>query len=353
MRAALLSCFLASTPAIAQPAAAKAPLQGHVLVWQNAAFVLDPNEPTKTVQLAKLVGTRAANLGVAAPMRVVGTRGDLVEVEPSRDEHCAASHLVVGELVDVRLFVARHDLAPVVSKRFTTTSPDGTRIELLPGAPLGPTATSDTYAVTVGGEDVEVAIPAEHVGHAYRTAPPAEPETKDPREGTTLFHMRGGVTATLGGRPFTTTKDLFPAIARTVQRKGETVLFPLASRCARATVAVPASHLESSRQPGEVHGLGGLLGALEAASGDFVRAGTPMFVGKHRLGKLARNVRVAGLPCIDLAPYFSGSLTRRPGSQRTSTKLTACAPPGTKLVHVDSPFGTGGAFGASPPPKRR
>jgi len=310
---------------------AKAPLAGTVLVWRDAAVSFDPEQPG--VKLATLDRPRKDKLGAVVAMRVVSVRGDVIEVEPSTSEECTEAKLLITTLQQPRLLVSRADLAPVVTKRFATKFGDGTEVTLEVGLPVVPRATGG-YLVPIDGEAVPVDLPASHVGHAYRrTFPKTVLEVvhgKQPVVTIEGFRMDEKVTAKLGAHSFaTTSRGLTFPIASKVDRKGDTALFPLRSRCARATVALASNNinaftLKPPSLPGLVMGRGG-----SGRGGDYLRRGTPMFAGKRKVGTLAEEEPVKQTTCVALFIYFELQYIPNP----STAKVEVCAPASTKLVH--------------------
>jgi hypothetical protein len=75
--------------ALAIPAAAETPLSGNVLVWADAPLYPDPNATGPSIRVGTLDLGRDKDVGYVVPMRIVSTKDDVVEVEPTLDVECA------------------------------------------------------------------------------------------------------------------------------------------------------------------------------------------------------------------------------------------------------------------------
>jgi hypothetical protein len=73
---------------------------------------------------------------------------------------------VPDDLVKLKLWVRRADLAPVLAKPFAKAFPDGTGVTLRPGVPVLPT-TDGTAAVALGGDELVTDIPAASIAYSY------------------------------------------------------------------------------------------------------------------------------------------------------------------------------------------
>ena len=128
---------LAIVVALAAPAAAETPLTGNVLVWADAPLYPDANATGPSIRVGTLDLGREKDVGYVVPMHVVSTQGDFVEVEPTADVECAWWRVVKPDGLDnIRLYVKRTDLAPVLIKPFKATHKDGSSIALQVGVPV-------------------------------------------------------------------------------------------------------------------------------------------------------------------------------------------------------------------------
>jgi hypothetical protein len=105
--------------ALAIPAAAETPLSGNVLVWADAPLYPDPNATGPSIRVGTLDLGRDKDVGYVVPMRIVSTKDDVGEVEPTLAVECAWWRPIKPDGLDsIRVFVTRTDLAPVLSKPF-------------------------------------------------------------------------------------------------------------------------------------------------------------------------------------------------------------------------------------------
>lgn len=230
-RAIAVSIVMMSTVAQAgepSPPAADAKLVGHVVVWADARWYASPDHKGPSAQLTdygKEGRTQVHGHGVAA--KVVGTSGDFVEVEPlQRASDCAWWRFTAEPAVaNLRLFVKRADIAPVLVKRFTKRAKDGSFLTIEPGVQLVPTD-ADSYVVSINGDRVVAKVPDSSVGHTYKAPRPFKRATRG------LRYTFG----TLGiGRLIDedfTVSYAFETYAAAVKKRGkEHVLFPLSAPC--------------------------------------------------------------------------------------------------------------------------
>ena len=153
---------IAFVAALAVPAAAETPLTGNVLVWADAPLYLDAHASGPSIKVGTLDLGRDKDVGYVVPMHVVSTRGDFVEVEPTADVECAWWRLVKPDGLDnMRLYVKRADLAPVLSKPFKASHKDGSSIALQVDHPSFAEVLSNQLAKSVEGARFQKAA----VGH--------------------------------------------------------------------------------------------------------------------------------------------------------------------------------------------
>lgn len=313
--------------------AADAKLEGFVLVWHDTTFYVDDKDPSYTIRLGTLKGARANNVDSVVAMRVVGTTGDLVEVEAIADRHCTNSKIITHYVQQLRLFVRRADLAPVVTTAFDKTYPDGTRFQVGPGTPV--IARSDkTFVARFAGHEIPVEIPAANVGYAYASATlsTAMPEKKDK-----LIELRPNAAAKLGKQSFKTGKSGMGEEQWTVTKKGATALVTLDYRCTSAVVSVSAKQLAAAKfdriAPGsrdEMSAYGGIFG--DPPPGTYIPAGTKLQrPSTGRLVAVTRDSlpvpRPSARACIDLEPELF-ELPKR-ATTPTDEALYVCAPDAT------------------------
>jgi len=204
-------------------------LRGNVLVWHDAAFFVEPSESATSMHLAKLPSRRDSG-GHAVAMHVVGARGAFVEVEPASLD-CGSSWLTMPEdIAKLHVYVRRSDLAPVIATRLDKTLADGTRVSLRPGVAVVPVA-SGRALVRVGGDVVEVDVPAASIGHAYvpERVKPTAINAQD-------YALATGTLAKLGDRDVAITTH-----AQIIDKRGDRTLYAIEAKCAQLTVSVPSA----------------------------------------------------------------------------------------------------------------
>ncbi|MDI1434571.1 hypothetical protein [Polyangium sorediatum] len=323
-----------------QGAPLSAPLAGSVLVWVDAPFYLAAMEDAPRLQLAKL-DARKDHVAEAVPMRVVAAKGAFVEVEPlfldgaqNDVTNCAWFHLRSQFDVErLRLFVKREDLAPVVTTKFTASYPDGSKIEVLPGAPIVPLADGRSL-VGFTFAWLPVVLPAAAIGHAYVTPPKETRETFEPKF---ALHAKdvGFAETRVPLRIW-----LMAPLAATVEPKGAQVGFPLSGPCGSATVLAAKAEVRAYEAPGPGpsggvgFGFGGVLGVERW----YLAAGTALAAETgHVVTKVRREINVpkpaAGAKevCIERSAFLSSPYLGAPKVDRVEGgKLRLCAP--TRVV---------------------
>ncbi len=156
-------------------------------------------------------------------------------------------------------------------------------------------------------------------------------------DGGDLFVYDSPTAATLGGRALTTRKVLLSPIATEVERKGDTTLFPLTGRCARAKIAVSTNQVHAYRDANAGGGLGGMAmgrGGL-GIGGEILPARSPLVVGGHRVGRLVHDYWVhdgARPVCLQVGLYIDQPHLFRDVSTPTGSTFEACAPATVKLI---------------------
>jgi len=212
-------------------------LRGDALVWEDAAFHLEPWEGGATIRFAS-ISRRLAEVGRAIPVRIVdASMRRFVEIALPRRSDCTWRRLESDPRLDaVRLFVKREDLAPVLVKPYTAHYSDGTRIKLAPGMPIVPTA-SGHYAVAVLGDRLRLRIPHASVGYIYKpgAADPPAPSGK-------LVSIDRATLARVGSDGFTVRSTWIAPVPAT---KSDPMRIPYATRCLELVAQIPAVILRS------------------------------------------------------------------------------------------------------------
>ncbi|HSK05865.1 MAG TPA: FKBP-type peptidyl-prolyl cis-trans isomerase [Kofleriaceae bacterium] len=223
-------------------------LRGDALVWEDATFYLEPWEGGAHVRFQTLSRGRRDDVGRTIPVQIVSSTRTFVEVEPSATLGCASRRVEVDPRVEaLRLFVKRDDLAPVLTKPYSVTYPDGTGVRLAAGVPVWPTP-SGLYMVSARGDKLRLPIPHAAVGYLFASARVPEPE----RLTGPLVQVDRMTSVRLGGDPLEVrARWLAPKPAK----QAETQLLRWSARCIDLTVAVPRAALRpgSSMTPYRSH----------------------------------------------------------------------------------------------------
>ncbi len=329
---------------------------GFVAVWADATFFVEPRDDAATLAMATFEGdTRRQRLGQTIPFVVRGAAGDFVEVSavpltrpeppylPDADAHCSWFAFSTNELVtDLTLYVRRRDLAPVLAQPLERAFPDGTRHRFAPGTPVL-RATSGVLAFM---PTAVVPVADAPLAFSYATAPPPfqliGPASK--------FRVtRTDVDLRLGGLPFRLRDRLFTPLAGEIQERGDSVLFPLRSRCGEHLVEIPASAVGRYREPshgsggGTALGIGGIGTGFGSAQTRKVQKGTVLRTADKRpAAKLARDLYLTAdqAPCVDVHPRASSVFLASPKVERPAIALRLCADP--KAIQPHQWFTPGG-----------
>lgn len=217
---------IAIIAALAVPAAADPVLTGNVLVWADAPLYPDAYASGPSVRVGTLDLGREKDVGYVVPMRVVGTKDDFVEVEPTADVECGWWRVVKPDGLDsLRLYVKRSDLAPVLTKPFKATHRNGSSIALQVGVPVLDGKVAFNRAI------VPVAIPAASIGVAY--AP--HKITAVPKPTKQKFLLDEATEVKLGSAMF----PMGPWVAAAAKPRGKRMLVSLAARCMTAVISAP------------------------------------------------------------------------------------------------------------------
>lgn len=221
---------VSTTAADAEPAPSA--LTGNVLVWADAPLYPDASSSGPSVRVGTLDLGREHDVGYVVPMKVVGTQGDFIEVEPTADVECVWWRLVKPDgLASLRLYVNRADLAPVLTKPFTATYKDGSKITLQPGVPVLAGKVAFNRGI------VPIAIPEASIGLAYTPKKIAA----IPKLGKTRFLLDEKTDVRLG----TSTFPLGPWVTASAKRRGDRMLVSLAARCMTAIVSAPKDRVHA------------------------------------------------------------------------------------------------------------
>ncbi|HEV7557499.1 MAG TPA: hypothetical protein VGO00_18675 [Kofleriaceae bacterium] len=303
------------------------PLRGNVLVWHDAAFYVEPSDAATTVHVATLTA-RKDLAGHVVPMHVLGTRGAFVEVEPT-DVDCTWSRFTTSDdLAKLHLFVKRSDLAPVVTKPFDKTFSDGTHVALRPGVAVVPEA-DGVYAVSFGGDDIDVEIPPASIGHAY-TPERAKPIVVNAQD----YALAPATKATLGDRPVRITRH-----ASVVDKHDATTLYTIDSRCAAVTVAVPSGAVSAVDDGNDTSVLTeGRMGMIDVRGSDYFPIATTLSTPSGiPVATAAKKIYLPGTgmgkqACFDRRMWLDTPSALAPDRDGIDDKLRLCAP-SSKVAH--------------------
>jgi hypothetical protein len=330
MRCLAYSLLLISSHALASgkidpPSASESDkLRGNVLVWHDATLFVEPKDDAATMKLATFDDTRKDHVGHVIALRVIATKGSFVEVELTDQRDCTDSRVVVSDdLARVRMFVRRDDLAPVLTKPFKASYPDGTSIAFTAGTPVVPTD-AGTYVVSLHGDEVEVDVPAGSVSFAY-----SSPKSRAAITIADTLSVASGTKATLGDR----TVKLGLREAAPIERRDDTTLVSIDAGCVAARMLVPSgaltdldepvADLDASTESNDVMSLRDelylpKLTALSIGTRQVALAAKPIYLHAEPMGKNA---------CIQRAIRIETAFEIK----RTDEKLRVCAP-ATKVV---------------------
>jgi len=250
---------------------------GNVLVWADATLYPDPSASGPSVRVATLDLGRDKDVGYVFPMKVVGEKGEFLEVEPTADVECAWWRMVKPDGLDtMRLFVKRTDLAPVLAKPFKATHKDGTSIALQIGVPVLAGKVAFNRGI------VPVAIPEASLGVAYaphKIAAVAKPGKKK-------FLLDEATEVTLGNATF----PLGPWVAPAAKPQKQRMLVSIAARCMTAVVSAPKDRVHAGVSINQaVEGKSAPARPATSSGADYLPAGTKMTseAGEHVVGTLA------------------------------------------------------------------
>jgi hypothetical protein len=261
-------------------------LAGTVLAWNDSTFYLEARLDGPKLQLGLLKGARKDNVGYAMPLRVVGTSGDFVEVEPVASTDCGWTALgVPKDLERLRVFVKRTDLAPVVTKAFVKAYKDGTTLDVKPGLAVVPLA-SGAYRVAFESFTIDAPIPSASIGYAYAGFSGKRATTK---AGDYLIES---AKLTLGERTFDSDDTI--SVAAVDKRKSNSFVV-LTVTCALARISVPNDAVSKG---GIGHGYG--IGGGGSGTGKYgerwlLAKGTALFAPglKRQVAVAAKEIEVA------------------------------------------------------------
>jgi hypothetical protein len=315
MRLLALPLIFVAGPALAQGASDSEPLRGNVLVWQDAAFYTDASEAAPMIHVATLAHR---DIGKVIPMHVLSIKGAFVEVEPANIDCGQAQLATSDDIGKLRLFVKRADLAPVLSKPFAKTFPDGTKVALKAGLPVLPT-TDGMATFAVNGNELTAEIPAAQIAHSYTFVTDRSAMNVSDRG----FEVAPNTTVTLGER----SASLGGAVA-SVERRGDKALLSIEDRCASVQVNAPTKSVRDADEDSTSIGGGnttyGILGLREEA---YLPVGTALSVESHQVATATKPIYLpaTGLGktvCVDRRVRIDGV----PSTPAEDNKLRLCAP---------------------------
>jgi hypothetical protein len=322
----LISSHALAGSKIDPPSASEATaLRGNVVVWHDALLYAEPSEGARTLQLATLDGARKDQVGHVVALKVVGGKGGFVEVELTGQQDCTLSRVVVpDDLARVRMFVRRADLAPVLMKPFTKSFADGTSITLAAGTPVAATD-AGTYVVSLGGDELEVDVPASSVGFSYTAA-----KSRGAITIADTLAIAPATQATVGER----TLALTAWHGALVEKRGDSTLVAIDRGCASARVLVPSKAVQDADEAaGDLTASDDASDVLSLRDECFLPKLTPLSIGEHQVALAAKPIYLHAEPtgkqaCIQRAIRIDSVFAVK----GTDDRLRVCAP-ATKVAH--------------------
>ncbi len=148
-------------------------LSGYALVWEDARLFRSArlDQDSSVGRLGYRPDHWRAGGGRVIPVRVVEDHGRAVEIETiSREEarrHCDGAVRGVMDAYDLRIFVPRTELVPVVRTKIEMEYEDGSAALIAPGVAIR--ATEQGNLIRLAGGAIEVPAPEEldHLGLSY------------------------------------------------------------------------------------------------------------------------------------------------------------------------------------------
>ena len=285
-------------------------LRGDALVWEDAAFYLEPWEAGAHVRFASSPPRgRRDDPGRAIPVQIVdASQRSFVEIALAPRPGCTWRQLADGPGVEaLRLFVKRTELAPVLTRPYVESHADGTGVRLAPGIPVLPT-TSGHYLVSLRGDKLRLAIPHASIGYAYAAAaravdpdPPRAPLVRLDR--ATTHTVRLGENTMTPRAPWLASK---PATAK------DPALLRWSTRCAELVVAAAPSALRPADPVLPLASVGDELKDLGAAGPQVIPRGAPLSTPSGReVAVSSAEIAVTPASVSDKAACFDSRLTLR------------------------------------------
>jgi len=226
------------------------------------------------------------------------------------------------------MFVKRADLAPVVTKPFDKTFSDGTHVALRPGVAVVPEA-NGVYAISVGGDDLDVELPPASIGHAY-TPERAKVVVVNAQD----YAIAPATKAILGDRPVAIARH-----ASSVDKRGATTLYTIDSRCAAVTVAVPSAAVSLVDDGDDTTVLSeGRRGMIDVHGADYLPIATTLSTPSGApIATAAKKIYLPGSSmgkqaCFDRRMWIDAPSALAPDHDGVDDKLRLCAPV-SKVAH--------------------
>lgn len=132
---------------------------------EDGAFVLHPSDGRDPrVEVPTDMPLPATGI----PMQVEAELGDRLKVStwPNDFGYCWSGSAKIWEPLDLVLYVDREDLVEVTTAKVVATYPDGSRIEIWPGAALAPTDVPGRY-VAAGWSVAVLGVPSAARGYVF------------------------------------------------------------------------------------------------------------------------------------------------------------------------------------------
>jgi hypothetical protein len=329
-------------------------LAGDAMVWEDAAFHLEPWDGGAMIRFSSL-GVRRDSVGRALPVKIVSAamRG-FVEVEVVDAETCTWRRTQTDYRISgLRLFVRREDLAPVLVKPFTITYPNGTRARVQAGVPVMPTS-SGAYLISARGDIVRLPIPHASVGFTYTRGRVDDPK---PPKGPT-WKLERTTKVKLGDGDFDVRHSW--RAPRPVKR-GDMSNLKWTTRCIELVVAAPTKNVVSYKELGSGGGSG--VGYGVGAMRHMIPRGTPLSTfGGREVAIAAEEIEVYppanGKACFDARLAMIRDDDVPPGRIERTFRLCANAdavegPPVDTVAKQVDPYAAPDDVGAAPSDAKR
>jgi hypothetical protein len=295
-------------------------LRGDAMVWEDATFYAQPWESAPNIRFTSM-SRRAEEVGRALAVRILdASLRAFVEIEVPGQAHCSWRKIVADPRVTgMRWYVARRDLAPVLTKPYTYQPGDGTRLKLSVGTPVAPTPAGG-YMVAIKDDRVHLPIPHASVGFVFKPAPPVS-EVPPPGK---LARIDRNAAIRIGELSYSLRSNWFVAVPNKLT---DPVPVEMRARCVEAGASVAATSLRPHTGPLPTITVAPPRTPPQPTGGFRIPAGAPL------LSRDGRELAVAALsiavpaPATDTVCFDSTWAFARDdvGYSPTARTMTLCA----------------------------